>query len=75
MKRFLFDHSLSIALGAGFFLSTYLSSVVERGGWWYDAWMMVGGSFGGSFIIVVLGRPLWEKGSDPTKPPPGKSVP
>ena len=65
--RWLDEHSLSITLFVGFLLCTAASAWVEHGTWIYDFWMMLAGSFGGSFLIVVLARFFWEKDSDPTR--------
>lgn len=67
--RFIKEHSLSITLFLGFALSAWLSKQFEHGTWGYDFWMMMAGSFGGSAILVVLATKLWERNSDPAKPP------
>ena len=62
------EHSLSIALFVGFVLANAAFFQCEPGHW-YDFFNMVAGSFAGGFVIVVLGKPFYERGSDPTKPP------
>jgi len=64
------EHSLSIALGAGYLVCTGLSAWVKHGTWAYDFWMSLSGAFGGNFVLILLARKLWEKDSDPSKPPP-----
>lgn len=69
MRAFFHEHSLSLALGAGFALFAVVSAVVEHGTWLYDFAFMMAGSFGGSAILVVLATKLWERDSDPKEPP------
>lgn len=64
-----YEHSLSLATGVGFVLCNVGFFWVEPGGHLYDFFNMLAGCFGGGFVMVVLARRYWEKGSDPATPP------
>lgn len=71
VRTFCYEHSLSLALGVGFIVCTWLSWICKHGDdWWSNFWMSTGGGFGGGVVIVLLARLFWEKDSDPTQPPP-----
>lgn len=69
MRRFCYEHSLSISTFLGYLICQMLTLRYEAGSRPYDFWMMWSGSFHSACIIVILARVLWEKDSDPTKPP------
>jgi hypothetical protein len=69
MKKFVREHSLSIALGICFLLSTFGFWACEPGGHWYDFWNAMMGCFGGNFLFLLFARKFWEKGADPLLPP------
>jgi len=62
------EHSLSIALGIGFFASTAAFFACEPGGHAYDFWNAMMGGFGGNVVLLILARKFYERGADPTKP-------
>lgn len=72
LKDFLFEHSLSIAMGIGFVVSCGLFFVVDQDSRWYDFFNMVASCFGGSLVIILLAQKFWEKNSDPSEPPEDK---
>jgi hypothetical protein len=72
LKKIWREHSLSIALGLGFVACTGMSLLHEPGTRWYDFWVSLSGAFSGGFVIVLLAIKLWERGSDPAKPPEAK---
>ena len=69
VRQWCFEHSLSLAAGAGFMLSNVAFFWVEPGGHLYDFLNMIAGCFGGGLVMAILGRKFWEKDSDPTTPP------
>jgi len=68
IKEWCWEHSLSIATGVGFVLANIAFFMVDAGHL-YDFFNMIAGCFGGGFVMVILARKYWEKGSDPAKPP------
>jgi len=71
MRKFFFEHSLSLALIAGWAIHSWLAWWVseDQNNFWYDWNLMNAGGFGGSAILVVLAKYLWERDSDPATPP------
>lgn len=63
------DHSLTIALGLGFIVTDALTLFCKPGTRVYDQWLMLAGSFGGSWLMVVFAIPFYERKSNPQVPP------
>jgi hypothetical protein len=72
MRRFLLEHSLSLALIAGWIVCSLIAWSLrwEESNFTYDWWLSNAGGFFGSAILIVLARKFWEKDSDPATPPP-----
>jgi uncharacterized membrane protein YfcA len=71
MKKFLFEHSLSIGLTIGAVICAFLGyrQVGEADNFWMDFWVETYGSFIGNVFLLLLARFLWERNADPSQPP------
>jgi hypothetical protein len=63
------EHSLSLALFAGYLVAVGAEVFLPVGTWWYDRCTQLEGACLGGFVMVRCARAFWEKDSDPTKPP------
>ena len=69
LRRWLWEHSLSLALGVVTLVGMSASAVCEAG-WWRDAWMTLGGGAATSLILLLARTRTWEKGATAEDKPP-----